>query len=54
MLSDQGDTANLIEYESYETFDLKIPEELKGEVVDGVNVMYWIILDDKVMKQVKS
>lgn len=54
VLSIQGDTANVMDSESYETFDLNIPEELKGEVVEGVNVMYWIILDDKVMKQVKS
>jgi len=54
VLSIQGDTANVMDSESYETFDLKIPEELKGEVVEGVNVMYWVILEDKVMKQVKS
>ena len=53
ILSIQGDTANVMDSESYETFDLAIPEELKGEVVEGVNVMYWIILNDKVMKQVK-
>jgi len=54
VLSIHGDTANVMDSESYETFDLKIPEELKGEVVESVNVMYWIILEDKVMKQVKS
>ena len=53
VLSIQGDAANVMDSESYETFDLAIPEELKGEVVEGVNVMYWVILDDKVMKQVK-
>jgi translation initiation factor 5A len=53
ILSIQGDTANVMDSESYETFDLKIPEDIKSEVVEGVNVMYWIILEDKVMKQVK-
>tara|TARA_Y100000310_G_scaffold345853_1_gene471443 strand:- start:27131 stop:27526 length:396 start_codon:yes stop_codon:yes gene_type:complete len=53
VLSVQGDSANVMDSESYETFDLAIPEELKGEVVEGVNIMYWIILSDKVMKQVK-
>jgi len=53
VLSIQGDAANVMDSESYETFDLAIPEELKGEVVEGVNVMYWVILNDKVMKQVK-
>jgi len=54
VLSIQGNTANVMDSESYETFDLNIPEDLKGEVVEGVNVMYWVILNDKVMKQVKS
>ncbi|MDP6139351.1 MAG: translation initiation factor IF-5A [Candidatus Woesearchaeota archaeon] len=54
VLSIQGSTANVMDSESYETFDLSIPEEFKGEVVEGVNVMYWVILNDKVMKQVKT
>ena len=54
VLSIQGNIANVMDSESYETFDLSIPEELKGQVVEGVNVMYWVILKDKVMKQVKS
>ncbi len=54
VLSITGDTANVMDSETYETFDLKIPEELKGEVVEGVTVLFWQILDDKVMKQVKA
>ncbi|MBW2984142.1 translation initiation factor IF-5A [Candidatus Woesearchaeota archaeon] len=54
VLSISGDTANVMDSETYETFDLKIPEELKGQVVEGCNVLYWVILNDKVMKQVKS
>ncbi|RMF54870.1 translation initiation factor IF-5A [Candidatus Woesearchaeota archaeon] len=53
VLSVHGDTANVMDSETYETFDLKIPEELKGEVVEGCNVLYWVILNDRVMKQVK-
>ena len=53
VLSIQGDAANVMDSETYETFDIKIPEELKGEVAEGVNVLYWIILEDKIMKQVK-
>ena len=49
-----GDTANVMDNESYETFDLAIPDELKSSVVEGCQVMYWIILDDKVMKQVQG
>lgn len=54
VLSIQGDIANVMDSESYETFDLKIPDELKGQVVEGCNVLYWVILNDKIMKQVKS
>ncbi|MCX6707027.1 MAG: translation initiation factor IF-5A [Candidatus Woesearchaeota archaeon] len=54
VLSITGDTANIMDSETYETFDMKIPEELKGQVTEGCTVMYWVILDDKVMKQVKS
>jgi translation initiation factor 5A len=54
VLSISGDTANVMDSATYETFDLKIPEELKGEVKEGGSVLYWVILTDKVMKQVKE
>lgn len=54
VLSVQGDTANVMDSETYETFDLKIPEELKNDITEGVVVLYWVILEDKVMKQIKS
>jgi len=54
ILSIQGNVANAMDAETYETFDLDIPEDLKDSCVEGCNVLYWIILADKVMKQVKS
>ncbi|MEA2036077.1 MAG: translation initiation factor IF-5A [Nanoarchaeota archaeon] len=54
VLSIGGDVANVMDSETYETFDLNIPEELKEQVVEGANVQYWIILNDKVMKTVQS
>ena len=54
VLSITGDSANVMDSETYETFDLKIPEELKGEVVEGCSVLYWVILNQKIMKHVKS
>jgi len=53
VLSLNGDKANVMDGETYETFDLEIPEELKGQVVEGGEILYWLILEDKVMKQVK-
>jgi translation initiation factor 5A len=46
-------TANVMDAETFETFDLKIPEELQGVVAEGNNILYWVILNDKVMKQIK-
>ncbi|PIN81510.1 translation initiation factor IF-5A [Candidatus Woesearchaeota archaeon CG10_big_fil_rev_8_21_14_0_10_30_7] len=54
ILSITGDKANVMDMESYETFDMEIPEDLKGQVAEGVQVLYWIILEDKVMKQIKG
>jgi len=54
VLSIVGDKANVMDGETYETLDLTIPEELKGQVVEGVTIMYWIILSDKVMKGIKG
>ncbi|MBI3036993.1 translation initiation factor IF-5A [Candidatus Woesearchaeota archaeon] len=54
VLSVHGSTANVMDAETYETFDLPIPEELQGSCVAGVSVLYWKVLEDKVLKQVKS
>jgi len=54
VLSISGNVANVMDKDSYETFDLDIPEELKGEVVEGCSVMYWVVLDKKIMKQIKG
>lgn len=53
VLSIQGTKANVMDVETYETFDLDIPDELKATCVEGCQVLYWTILDGKVMKQVK-
>jgi len=54
VLSVSGDVANVMDTESYETFDLVIPSELQGNVNEGSSIMYSIILTTKVMKSVKS
>ena len=54
VLSVQGKKASVMDMETYETFDLDIPSELDGQVSDGMTVVYWIILNDLVMKQVKN
>lgn len=54
VLSVQGDTANVMDMENYETFDLKIPDELKDKVAEGKQVLYWEVLDDKIIKEVRD
>ncbi|MBW2991579.1 translation initiation factor IF-5A [Candidatus Woesearchaeota archaeon] len=53
VLSIAGDSAQVMDSETYETFDMAVPEDLKGELTDGAVVVYWVILNDKVMKQIK-
>lgn len=52
VLSIAGDAANVMDMETYETFDMAIPEELKEKLGAGDVVLYWEILNDKVMKQI--
>ena len=54
VLSVQNDTANVMDSETYETYDIKIPEEFKGQLKDGMSVLYWDIMNEKVIKQIKG
>ncbi|MBT3408292.1 translation initiation factor IF-5A [Candidatus Woesearchaeota archaeon] len=54
VLSVNGDMANVMDNETYETFDLKIDDDVEGEVVEGCLVLYWDLMGTKVMKQVKT
>jgi len=54
VLSIEDDKANVMDDESYETFDLEVPEDLAEKVVPDVKVLYWNILGKTVMKQVKG
>ncbi|MDP2749999.1 MAG: translation initiation factor IF-5A [Nanoarchaeota archaeon] len=54
ILSMEGTKANVMDTETFETFDLEIPEDLQGTVTDGAIILYWDILGQKVMKQIKS
>ena len=53
VLSVNGNHANVMDAETYENFDIEIPEEMKDSVTNGVNVLYWQILDQRIMKQLK-
>ncbi len=53
VLSIQGDSVNIMDTKTYETFDLKIPEEFKDKIKEGGQIAYWTIANDKIIKQVK-
>jgi translation initiation factor 5A len=52
VLSVSEDIASIMDSENFENFDLKIPEELKDSLVDGVTVEYWDVEEDKLIKKV--
>ena len=54
ILSITGENANVMDMETYETFDLAIPEELKEIVKEGIQVVYWLVMDTKIMKQIRG
>jgi len=53
VLSISGSKASVMDIETYETFDLEIPEDIKEDIKEGSIVNYWIIMNQKVLKQVK-
>lgn len=53
VLSVSGKTAQIMDMQTYETFDIEIPDDLKDKVVAGANVIYWNIMGRKVLKGVK-
>jgi translation initiation factor 5A len=54
VLSVIGEKANVMDIETYETFDITIPEEFREKLAEGSQVLYWIVLDEKIVKEVKS
>ena len=43
-----------MDLDTFETFDMQIPEDLKAEISEGKQVIYWIIMGEKIIKQVKQ
>ena len=50
-----GDTIQLMDLESYETFDSEMPKnkELKSKLASGVEIEYWKVLDKKKIVRTK-
>jgi len=46
-------TVQLMDLETYETFEAKIPEELKNKIEQGGEVLYWVIEGRKLLVGVR-
>ena len=44
-----GNIAQVMDLETYETFDMPIPDDLKGSVNQGEDVAYWEIMGRKLL-----
>jgi translation initiation factor 5A len=53
VLSISGNVAQLMDMETYETFDAVIPEEVKAGIKEGGEVIYWVIMERKMIMQNK-
>lgn len=45
--------AQVMDLENYETFELEVPEELKDKVTEGSQVIYWEMMGQKMMTQMR-
>ncbi len=52
VLAIMGDTVQLMDLQSYETFELPIPEDLEGQLEEGGEVRYWVVGEEMVIKEV--
>lgn len=46
-----GEKATIMDVESFETLEVEIPEELKGQLSEGLQVEYWDVEGAKIIKR---
>lgn len=54
VLSVTGNSVNVMDLDNYETFDLQVPDELKDDCIPGSTVLYWQVMEHKILKQSKG
>ena len=52
VISVSGDKASVMDTESFETFEIDIPEEFRGKVQEGMQILFWDV-GVKLMKGLK-
>ncbi len=53
VLSINGNRAQLMDTQTYEVFELDIPEELKGKIIEGEEINYFELVGIRTLKQIK-
>lgn len=53
VLSVSGSNAQIMDMETYETFDIPVPPEFKDKMTSGVTVVFWNIMGKKIIKDIK-
>jgi translation initiation factor 5A len=48
-----GNNAQIMDTETYETFESPIPDELKDKIIQGGEILYWVVMGRKMLIQVK-
>lgn len=54
VLALMGDDVQLMDMETYETFEIEIPSELKGKLNEGAEVDYIVAMGNKKVMRIKS
>ena len=54
VLSTSGNKCNVMDLESFETFDLNIPEEFKDQIHEGTQIKYWTMLGARIIQEVNK
>ena len=50
VLSIHGDTVQLMDAENYETFDMKVPEDMQGKIEAGTEIKYFDALGRRMLR----
>ena len=48
-----GNMAQIMDMETYETFESPIPDDLKDSVKQGGEILYWVVMGRKMLVQTK-
>ncbi|MFP4115695.1 MAG: translation initiation factor IF-5A [Candidatus Aenigmatarchaeota archaeon] len=53
VLSVSADSVQLMDLESYDTFEMGIPDDFEEELTEGDEVEYWEVMENKLLKAKK-